>query len=77
MQIPNIYENPRTILDFQISKKFYKMLDVKFTLGDVLAQNLIFFQDMDNNKKFDRKGDNVIFDYSFGLNASFGLSLKF
>jgi hypothetical protein len=53
------------------------MLDVKFTLGDVLAQNLIFFQDMDNNKKFDKKGDNVIFDYSYGLNASFGLSLKF
>ena len=78
VQIPNIYENPRTIIDFQISKKFYKMMDVKFTLGDVLAQNLIFYQDMNNNKKFDKKGgDNIIFDYSYGLNASLGVSLKF
>jgi hypothetical protein len=54
------------------------MMDVKFTLGDVLAQNLIFFQDMNNNKKFDKKGgDNIIFDYSYGLNASLGVSLKF
>lgn len=77
-QVPNIYENPRTVLDLQVSKKFFKKLDVKFTLGDILAQNQVYYQDLNNNKKLDRTGaDNIIFDYTFGLNASLGLSLKF
>lgn len=78
-QMPNIFENPRTVLDFQLSKRFFKKLDVKFTLGDILAQRLVFYQDLNNNKKFDGhgRGDNLIFSYTYGMNASLGLSYKF
>lgn len=77
-QTPNIFENPRTVLDFQISKRFFKKLDVKFTLGDILAQKLVYYQDLNNNKKFDGHGkDNLIFSYTYGMNASVGLSYKF
>lgn len=76
--MPNIYENPRTVLDAQITKRFFKKLDAKITLGDILAQNLVFYQDLNENKKFDGHGkDNLIFSYTYGLNVSVGLSYKF
>jgi TonB-dependent receptor len=75
--IPDIYENPRTIVDLQISKMVFKKLNLKLTIGDILAQNSIFYMDLNKNKKFDKEGDNTVFDYTFGMNVSFGATLKF
>jgi len=50
---PSVWENPRDVIDFTISKRFFKKLDVKFTIGDLLAQDLVFYHDNDNNGKFD------------------------
>jgi outer membrane receptor for ferrienterochelin and colicin len=75
--VPDIYENPRTIMDFQVSKKLFKKLDVKITLGDLLAQDQAFYMDLNDNKKYDIDSDNTVFNYTFGRNISLGLSLKF
>ncbi len=48
---PTIWENPRHVLDFQISKSI-KKFDIKLNLRDALAQNLVLYQDMDENGKF-------------------------
>ncbi len=75
--IPDIYENPRTIVDVQLSKRLLKQLEMKLTVSDLLAQNLVFYMDLDNNKRFNAPADNTVFSYTFGLNASLSLSLKF
>lgn len=51
---PNVWENPRDVIDFSISKKLFNKLDIKLTLGDLLAQSLVFYHDNNNNGKFDK-----------------------
>ena len=51
--IPDLWENPRTVVDLSIARKIYKGLEAKFTIGDLLAQDLIFYQDNNKNGKFD------------------------
>jgi outer membrane receptor protein involved in Fe transport len=51
--IPDLWENPRTVVDLSIARKIYKGLEAKLTIGDLLAQDLIFYQDNNKNGKFD------------------------
>jgi len=51
---PDLYENPRTVIDISLSKKIYKGLDAKFVIGDLLHQDLVFYQDNNDNKKYDK-----------------------
>ncbi len=75
-QIPDIYENPRTVLDFQFAFKASKHLDLKFNFSDLLAQHQVFYMDNDKNKKYSSK-DNTIFDYTMGRNLGFSATYKF
>ena len=46
-----LWEKSRTFLDMQISKSFYKnKIEVKFNAQNILAQNLIFYQNNDFGK---------------------------
>ena len=74
---PDIYENPRTQLDAQISKKFGKNLEAKIGVGDLLHQNVIFYQDLDKDKKFDASKDNSMANWKTGYTVSGGLTFKF
>lgn len=47
----NIYEFGRSILDLQISKNITKTSVLKVTMGDLLAQSTVFYQDLDYNPK--------------------------
>jgi outer membrane receptor protein involved in Fe transport len=73
----DIYEAPRTIIDFQVGKTF-KNMNFKLTLGDVLSQDLIYYQDADNDGKFTTStatnSDRKMFSYTNGFtaNVSFG-----
>ncbi|HRI62226.1 MAG TPA: TonB-dependent receptor, partial [Saprospiraceae bacterium] len=40
----DIYEEPRTVLDFQVGKKIGRF-NLKFTVGDLLKQDLTYYQD--------------------------------
>ena len=71
----DIYENPRDVIDLQISKSMKKW-DVKLTAGDLLAQSLVFYQDVDNNKKWNA-GDNTIFNYRNGRTITMAIAYKF
>ena len=79
VQEPDIWEEGRTILDFQLSKSFFKKknLEIKFNMRDALAQNLYFYQDNNNNKKLDLDIDNIMSSTDFGKTFSFSASLKF
>lgn len=56
-----IWENPRTVLDMSVSKTFKKKLQVKLIAGDLLAQDLVFYQDLNKNGKYE-KGQDVGFN---------------
>lgn len=67
----DIYENPRTVLDFQVGKNI-KNLNLKFTLGDLLRQDQVFYQDANGNKKFDKTGtdDRTMFRFTNGISMT-------
>lgn len=72
-----IWENARTIIDFQISKTFLKKVEIKYILGDLLAKPLIFFNDLDGNKLYDKDKDIALFSYRMGFTNSISLNYKF
>lgn len=76
---PNVWENGRSIIDFQLAKTFLKNnnLEVKLNFKDGLAQKQIFYQDINMNKTFDSLNDNVISEVSNGRIVSLGASYKF
>jgi hypothetical protein len=84
----DIYEFGRSIWDVQFGKelgKDGKLGTVKLTLGDLLAQKTVFFQDLNNNGKYDEKawtdadkdGDNTLFSFTNGSQATITYTFKF
>ena len=73
----DVYENSRTALDFQITKIFFKHLELKLNLRDALAQNIIFYQDVDKNKKYDYLHDNTLQKSNAPRIFSFALAYSF
>lgn len=87
---PNIWENPRHVLDLQVSKTFKEKLEVKLNVRDALAQNLIYYQDINKNGKFDKESlddaksfqhtssaDNVMVNTKLAPTISLSVSYKF
>jgi outer membrane receptor protein involved in Fe transport len=73
IQEPSIWEKGRNVLDFQLSKLFLdKKLELKINIKDILAQDLIFFQDLNGNRKFDSL-DNRWQEINFGQTISFSI----
>lgn len=86
---PNIWENPRHVLDLQLSKTFKDKIELKLNVRDALAQNLIFYQDLNKNGKFDKsslkdnkefqhssKSDNVMLNTRLAPTISISISYK-
>lgn len=73
VQEPSVWENGRHLLDFQVSKKFGNKTEFKLNFKDILAQRLIYFQDLNNNRKYDSSVDNTWQEITFGqtISASF------
>jgi outer membrane receptor protein involved in Fe transport len=75
---PNLWENGRTQVDFQISKSFpEKKLELKLNVKDILAQKLIFFEDNDNNKRYDKGVDPERSSLQFGRVITASLTYNF
>ncbi len=72
-----IWENPRTVLDFSVSKRINKYLQVRGTIGDLLAQNLVFYRDFNDNGKYDKDIDNAVYNYKYGYTTSLQLNMTF
>ncbi|HZV44847.1 MAG TPA: TonB-dependent receptor, partial [Saprospiraceae bacterium] len=78
----DIYEDPRSVLDVQVGKTFGK-LNVKLTLGDLLHQDLIYYQDANQDGKYTEStgaggsGDRLMYIYNAGFTTNLGLSYTF
>ena len=76
---PDMWEQGRTVLDFQLGKTFLKNknLEIKLNYRDALAQAQYFFQDKNGNKTLDLKTDDVTRITKYGSTFSVNLSYKF
>lgn len=74
----NTFEAPRSVMDFQVTKNIGKYLELKVTIGDILNQRAYFYQDVNDNDKYDDTTlDGLIISNRFGTNFSLGLSYSF
>lgn len=75
---PDIYENPRNILDLQLSQKFAKSrAEVKLNYSDILNNKAIYYQKpkgAEPNAAFDKNTDHVNIADRFGSTVSLSLS---
>jgi TonB-dependent receptor len=72
-----IWENPRTVVDFSITKTLFKKLQMRLTAGDLLAQDLTWYEDLNLNGKFDEGADAKTFNFKYGRTVSFSLNYTF
>jgi TonB-dependent receptor len=77
IQEPSVWENGRNVIDFQISKTFKDKYEVKLNVKDALAQDLVFFQDINKNQKYDKGVDSAWQEITFGQTVSLSLKYKF
>lgn len=73
----DIYENPRPQLDFTVNKKFLKNGNIKLSFGDILQNDVIFYQDVDKDGAFTNNPDLLITKKTVGANYSVAVSYKF
>ncbi len=78
VQEPDVWENHRNVIDLQVSRSFLdKKLEIKLNVKDLLAQDLIFYQDLNKNKKYDVGTDNRWQETTFGQTISMSLNYTF
>jgi TonB-dependent receptor len=77
VQEPSVWENGRNVIDFQVSKTFKKKFELKLNVKDILAQDLVYFQDINKNKKYDKGFDSAWQEITFGQTISLSLKYNF
>jgi outer membrane receptor protein involved in Fe transport len=75
VQEPSVWENGRHVVDFQVTKTLAKKWEIKLNARDLLAQRLVYFQDLNGNKKYDAQVDNNWQEITFGQTVT--LSIKY
>ncbi len=73
----DIYENPRSILDFQVSKRIFKKGELKFNISDIFNQRAVFYQDFNLSKKYEESVDKEITGIRYGRNVTLSFSYNF
>ncbi len=78
--VPDIWENPRPLLDIQLTKKILKNKgELKVNISDILNRRANFYHDLDNNEKYKSSTIDVLaISRNYGTNYSFtfGYTIK-
>ncbi len=75
----DIYEAPRGVVDIQVGKNIGKF-NLKFTLGDLLHHDLIYYQDTDHNGTYNNDAnhqDRKMFSFTNGMTMNLSAGLTF
>ena len=73
-----IWENPRPILDFKVIMPILqKKGSIEFAWGDILQKYGIFFNDINDNQKYDKGTDITTISRNFGYTMSIAFGYKF
>ncbi|RYY41755.1 MAG: TonB-dependent receptor [Chitinophagaceae bacterium] len=74
--VPEIWENPRSLLDFQVGKKVLKGKgEVRINISDILNQPAVFYHDLDDNGHFNSNRDVQAIRRTYG--TGFGVSFNY
>ncbi len=77
----NIFEKPRDVVDFQVSKKLIRnKLEAKITISDILAQPFTWYYKYDvnpSNTNYKAADDKVINSFKYGTTATLTLRYNF
>jgi TonB-dependent receptor len=84
-QFPSVWENPRDVIDFQLSYKVTRNAELKFNAGDILNQRSVLYFDKDNSKSYNPVAkaiststtDQTISSYKAGSNYSLSFAYTF
>jgi TonB-dependent receptor len=72
---PDIYENARDVVDFQLARKIMgRKAEIKLNVSDVLNQKTLLYQNLDDNKAYRASNDRIINSVRFGTTISIGFS---
>lgn len=75
---PDIYENPRDVIDFQISKKILKKKgEIKLSISDILNQDFIFYENVDTKRVYKKNKDRIFSSYKPGSTIAIGFTYDF
>jgi outer membrane receptor protein involved in Fe transport len=75
---PDMFEQARPLLDFQITKLFFKKrLETKLGVSDILARDLVFYMDYNKNNTFQESEDVAVFRYRMPRIFTFSVGYKF
>lgn len=76
-EFPDIYERPRNLLDFQLSKKvMQKKGELKLTFSDILNNKIYLYENVGGSKEY-TSGDRMFSSYSPGTTISIGFTYDF
>ncbi|MEO6355247.1 MAG: TonB-dependent receptor, partial [Ferruginibacter sp.] len=75
---PPIWENPRAVMDFQVAKKILKSKgELKLNVSDIFNQQAIYYNDLNDNKKYDNGTDAFAIKRKYGTNVSVSFGYNF
>ncbi len=78
--ISNIWENPRPLVDLQVSQKVMKKKgEIRLNISDILNKRAYFYHDLDDNNRFKAGSKDVLaISRNYGTNVSltFAYSIK-
>jgi hypothetical protein len=78
--VPNIWENPRPILDFQLTKKLLKKkAELKLNVSDILNKKAYFYHDLDESESYKSSSKDklaIVRNYGTNFSLTFSYSIK-
>jgi outer membrane receptor for ferrienterochelin and colicin len=73
---PDVYEAPRSVVDFQVAKKVLKTKgELRLNISDILNQTQYFYQNANSKRSFQKNVDAFRFTRKFG--TTFGLTFNY
>ncbi len=74
----DIYEKPRDLLDFQVSRKVLKKkAEIRLTVSDILNQRVATYENRDTKKSYSASADRYFSNYRPGTTISIGFNYNF
>jgi outer membrane receptor protein involved in Fe transport len=80
LTLPEIWENPRPLLDLQVAKKIIRNKgELRLSISDIINSTAYFYHDVDDNQKFKRDGRDIIAirrNYGTTFSVAFAYNIK-
>ena len=80
LTLPEIWENPRPLLDLQVAKKIIRNKgELRLSISDIINSTAYFYHDVDDNQKFKRDGRDIIAirrNYGSTFSVAFAYNIK-